>query len=383
MGDFPLKELGDKTPLEAADKPNIDKLASKARLGTLKTIPDEMAAGSDIANLSILGYDPRLYYTGRGPLEAGSMNVELGPNDLAFRCNLITEENGYIKDYCADHIKNDEAKKLIDYVGKAFKDIGDFYPGVSYRHLFVLRDNPVDIETTPPHDVIGEKISDHLIKPDDNPIVENLNSMTLGSKSVLSKHPVNIDREKRELNPGNMIWLWGQGKKPDIEPLAEKYGVSGAVISAVDLIKGIGVYAKMDIIDVPGATGYYDTNYEAKADHCIDALKDHDFVYLHVESIDEAGHAGDLEMKIKCIEEFDKRLVGRLIDNLEDETSIALLPDHYTPIKTKTHDPTPVPFLIYKPGEGTDDIDRFTENSSRKGSLGSLEGDEFMKLFLK
>ncbi|MFQ5887962.1 MAG: cofactor-independent phosphoglycerate mutase [Candidatus Hydrothermarchaeales archaeon] len=383
MADFPLDELGSKTPLEVAFKPNIDRLASKARLGTLKTIPDGMEAGSDIANLSILGYDPRKYYTGRGPLEAVSMGVKLGPNDIAFRCNLITEENNTLKDYCADHITSEEARLLIEGVGRAFKDVGDFYPGVSYRHLFVLRNGVEGLKSTPPHDVIGGKISEHLIKPEDKRIVKSLNSMILDSKEVLSKHSVNLKRKEKGLNPANMIWLWGQGKRPDIEPLKERYGITGAVVSAVDLIKGIGVYAGMDIIDVPGATGYYDTDYESKADHCLKALEDHGLVYLHVESIDEAGHAGDIEMKIKCIEEFDRRLVGRLLDNLEDESSVALLPDHYTPISTKTHDPTPVPFLIYKPGKGNDGIEKFTESVARNGSFGTIKGEEFIKLFLK
>ncbi len=382
MADFPLEKLDGKTPLEVADKPNIDRLASKARMGTLKTIPDGMAAGSDIANLAILGYDPQEYYTGRGPLEAGSMGVKLGSHDIAFRCNLITEENGNIKDYCADHIKSEEASLLINEVDQAFKDVGDFYPGVSYRHLFVIKDDGVDLRTTPPHDVIGGKISDYLIKPDDNSLVDSLNSMILESKEVLSKHPVNIKREEKGLNPANMIWLWGQGKRPEMQSLKEKYNVSGAVISAVDLIKGIGTYAGMDIINVPGATGYYDTDYEAKADYCIDALEDHDFVYLHVESIDEAGHAGDLEMKIKCLEEFDKRLVGRLLDNLEEESTVSLLPDHYTPISTKIHDPTPVPFLINSPGKDGDGIEKFTESSARGGSFGAVEGEGFIKLLL-
>jgi len=383
MADFPLDKLGGKTPLEAADKPNIDRLASKSRLGILKTIPDGMEAGSDIANLSILGYDPRRCYTGRGPLEAGNRGVELGPNDLVFRCNLITEENGKIKDYSADHITTLEAGQLIDALRHAFKGIGDFYPGISYRHLFVLRGAFEDLKTTPPHDAIGGRISEHMIKPGDKEIVRRLNSLILGSKEVLSKHPVNIKREKKGLNPANMVWLWGQGKRPDIGSLKEEYGVSGAVISAVDLINGIGVYAGMDPIDVPGATGYYDTDYESKADHCIRALKDHDLVYLHVESIDEAGHAGDLEMKIKCIEEFDKRLVGRLVDNLTEETTIAILPDHFTPISTKMHDSTPVPFLIYKPGIGGEGIENYTESAGVNGSYGLLEGDEFIKKFLE
>ncbi|MFQ6137056.1 MAG: cofactor-independent phosphoglycerate mutase [Candidatus Hydrothermarchaeales archaeon] len=382
MADFPLDELDGKTPLEVAHKPNIDSIASKGKLGTLKTIPNGMEAGSDIANLSILGYDPKRYYTGRGPLEAASIGVELRPDDMAFRCNLITEEDGHLKDYCAGHITIEEAVDLIKDAKEAFKEIGDFYPGVSYRHLFVLRDGGDELKCTPPHDVTGGGISSHLIKPEDNAVAKRLNSMILNSKDVLSNHPVNIKRIEKGLNPANMIWLWGQGRRPKIEPLKEKYGVTGAVVSAVDLIRGIGIYAEMDILDVPGATGYYDTDYEAKADYAARALKDHDLVYVHIESIDEAGHAGDVEMKIKCIEDFDERLVGRLLDNLTGDYSIAILPDHYTPIMTMTHDPTPVPFVTSKPRKGNDGIGKFTESTAKRGSFGSIEGEEFMRLFL-
>jgi len=383
MADCPLEELQGKTPLQVAHKPNMDEIAAKGRCGLLMTIPKGMEAGSDIANLSILGYDPRKYYTGRGPLEAASIGVELGKNDLAFRCNLITDEGERIKDYCADHITTEEARKLIKEVGTAFAGVGEFYPGISYRHLFVLRNSTVELHCTPPHDALGRKIPRYLIKPKSDTTVKKLNQMILDSKKALAEHEVNLKRIEAGKNPANMIWLWGQGKRPKMEPLKKKYGVSGAVISAVDLLKGIGVYAGMEVINVPGATGYYDTNYEGKAKYALKALEKKDYVYVHVESIDEASHAGDVEMKIKTIEDFDRRLVGKLLNGLEGEYKIAVLPDHFTPIKVMTHTKEPVPFAIYSPMDKSDDVKKFDEASAREGSLGLIEGEEFMKLLLQ
>ncbi len=380
MADYPLEELGGKTPLQVANKPNMDEIASKGKNGLLTTIPEGMGAGSDIANLSILGYDPRKCYTGRGPLEAASIGVGLGPDDIAFRCNLITEKEGFIADYCADHITTEEARELIESLDGAF-DIGKFYTGVSYRHLFVLKKDG-DLICTPPHDVIGGEIKKHTIKPADSPVAQMLNKMTLDSKDVLEDHPVNKNRVKDGKNPANMIWLWGQGVMPDITPLKEKYGISGAVISAVDLIKGIGSYAGMEIIEVPGATGYYDTNYTGKAEHALRALRDFDYVYVHVESIDEASHAGDLDMKIKTIEEFDKKVLGTLLDGGEEFT-IAVLPDHMTPISTRTHAMDPVPFAVCSPVEDKRDGIKFDEFSAKDGSAGRLECEEFMQFLLK
>ncbi|MEE8168790.1 MAG: cofactor-independent phosphoglycerate mutase [Candidatus Hydrothermarchaeales archaeon] len=379
MADYPLDELDGKTPLQVANKPNMDSIASRGKSGLLSTIPHNMGAGSDIANLSIMGYDPRKYYTGRGPLEAASIGVELEDGELAFRCNLITENAGEIADYCADHITSEEARELIGELDKAF-DIGDFYPGVSYRHLFVMR-NGDGLECTPPHDVLGGKISEHLIKPRDNPAAKRLNYMILGSKAVLSGHPINKKREEAGKNPANLIWLWGQGKRPRIEPMKVKYGVSGAMVSAVDLLKGIGIYAGMKVLDVPGATGYYDTNYEAKAEAVLKALEDVDYVFVHVEAPDEASHAGDLEMKIKTIEDLDKRLVSKVLDNTE--ARIAVLPDHATPISMKTHARDPVPFAIYSPNGESDGAESFDEASAKRGSLGLIEGEEFMRMLLK
>ncbi|MBA7502632.1 2,3-bisphosphoglycerate-independent phosphoglycerate mutase [subsurface metagenome] len=378
MADYPLKKLGGKTPLEVADKPNMDSIASKGKMGILKTVPDGMVPGSDVANLSILGYDPRKYYTGRGPLEAGSMGVKLGDEDTAFRCNLITEKDGRVFDYSSGHISTEEARELIEEM-KTFK-LGEFYIGVSYRHLFVMRNCNPKIQTSPPHDIGGKLISDHLIKPRDSEIAQKLNQFIMASKGVLSKHPVNIARVKQGKNPANMIWLWSNGKKPKLEKMKDKYGLRAALISAVPLINGIGIYTGMEIINVPGVTGYYDTNYEGKADYALKALESNDFVYVHVEAPDEAGHEGNLETKIKTIEDLDKRLVGRILDGA-GECKIAILPDHPTPIKVRMHVPDPIPFAIYAPHLSGDKL-RFDESSAKMGSLGFIVGEEFMRLLL-
>ncbi len=392
MADYPIDELGGRTPLQVADTPNMDSIASQGMCGLFKTIPDGMAVGSDTANLSVMGYDPGKYYTGRGPIEAASMGVELEDNDTAFRCNLITQKDGKIADYCAGHITTEEAEELIDALNKS--DIksgtGEFHLGISYRHLFVLRNAEEKVICTPPHDVIGGRISDYLIKAETQKgsrIAEKLNKMILESANVLENHPVNVKRKKDGKNPANMVWLWGQGGRPNIEPLKQKFGISGAVISAVDLIRGLGVLMGMDVVDVPGATGYYDTNYEGKADHAIEALENHDYVYLHVEGIDEVSHSGDLEMKIKTIEDFDRRVIGRILDNLAGlkwDYKIAVLPDHPTPIKARTHVSDPVPFAVYHLSqEKGDGVRRFDESSVKKGSFGLVEGEEFMRLLLR
>ena len=380
MADYPLEELGNRTPLQVAHKPNMDEIAARGKNGLLTTIPQGMNAGSDIANLSILGYDPKKCYTGRGPLEAASIGVELGPSDVAFRCNLITEKDGHISDYCAGHISTEEARELIEALDNSF-DVGKFYPGVSYRHLFIL-ENGGNVICTPPHDVMGERIKKHIIKPSHNPVAKKLNGMILESKDVLEDHPVNKKRVREGKNPANMVWLWGQGRKPDMVPLKEKYGIDGAVISAVDLIKGIGACAGLKVIDVPGAPGYYDTDYKGKAEHALEALETFDYVYVHVESIDEASHAGDLEMKIKTIEEFDEKVLGTLLDS-GGEFTIAVLPDHFTPISTKTHAKDPVPFAVCSPNESRGDSIKFDEFSAKNGSAGLLEGEEFMRVLLK
>lgn len=309
------------------------------------------------------------------------MDVELEGGDVAFRCNLITEENGVVKDYSADHVTTEEAKKLMKVVKENYKHLGDFYVGISYRHLFVMR-NPLKgldkLSSMPPHEILGEKLEKHLIKPKNIEAAKVLNEMILGSREVLSNHPVNIRRAKREKKPANMIWIWGQGRKPVMETLNEKYGITGAIISAVNVVKGLGVSVGMDKLDVPGATGYYDTNYENKAKFGLKALEDHDLILIHVEAPDEAGHAGDIERKIEAIENLDGRLVKKILDAMKDEYIISITADHPTPIEVRGHVPDPVPFVIYSTKGQKDDVEQFDESSVGRGLFGAIEGHEFM-----
>jgi 2,3-bisphosphoglycerate-independent phosphoglycerate mutase len=386
MADRPLKELGGKTPLQVADKPNMDRIASQGRSGMLKNIPKGAQPDSDIAIMSILGYDPRKYHTGRGPLEAAGLDVPLGENDVAFRCNLIAEEKGAMMDYSADHVTTEEAEELIKVVKEKYGHLGDFYVGISYRHLFVMRNPPKGLDklrTMAPHEIVGENFEKNLIKPKNHKNAKILNEMMLNSIKILSNHPVNIERLKRGKRPANAIWVWGQGKNPAMETLNKKYGISGAIISAVNVVKGLGVCAGMDKLDVPGATGYYDTNYENKAKFGLRALEDHDLVFIHVEAPDEAGHAGDIERKIEAIENLDRRLIGKILDELKDEYSISVMADHPTPIDVRGHVPDPVPFAIYSTKGQKDDVERFDEFSAAKGSFGTLEGHKFMDKLIR
>lgn len=300
MADYPVPELGNKTPLQAAYKPNMDSIAAKGQSGLIKTVPDELTPGSDTAICSVLGYDPKLYCTGRGPLEAPSRGIKLGKNDAAYRCNLITEKDGVIDDYSAGHLNIEESTKLIDAIKQAFDKPNkiEFYSGLDYRHFLIFRNfpNPELIQCTPPHDAIGIKVSKVLPKaksPEAEQKARLLRDLINDSRSILRSHPVNIAREKTGKKTANLIWPWGGGKKPSMPTLKEKYGLKGAVISAVDLVKGIGTYAGMEIINVSGATGLYNTNYEGKADAALKALEDNDLVFVHVEAPDEAGHNKD------------------------------------------------------------------------------------------
>ncbi|MDY6865479.1 MAG: cofactor-independent phosphoglycerate mutase, partial [Halobacteriota archaeon] len=303
MADYPLPELNGKTPLQVADTPNMDFIASKGVNGLLKTVPDGMSAGSDVANLCILGYDPKKYYTGRGPLEAAAIGVKLDKGDIAFRCNLITEKNGAIFDYSAGHISTGESKQLIKYLNDELgTDKISFNLGISYRHLLVISGSE-DVICVPPHDVVGGKVNDNLPTGEGSDLLREL---MLSSKDLLESHEINKSRIENYKNQANMIWPWSQGRAPDMPLFEDLYGVNGAVVAAVHLIKGIGYYAGLDVVDVPGATGYLDTSYYNKGKHAIDALKDHDFVFVHVEAPDEAGHMGNIEEKIKAIESFDK-----------------------------------------------------------------------------
>jgi 2,3-bisphosphoglycerate-independent phosphoglycerate mutase len=358
MAGRPLRQLGNSTCLQKAHTPNMDKIASEGEVGMVRTIPPGLSPGSDVAILSIFGYNPMRYYTGRAPLEAASKGIKLGPQDVAYRCNLITlkfpkskkRDMATVEDYSAGHISTEEARKLIQAINRKLgtKEI-IFYPGVSYRHLMVWKGGRDRINSTPPHDITGKKITRYLPSGYKTQILKMLMEK---STEILLSHPVNNKRIERGLNPANSIWLWGHGKKPHIPRFKKLYGLNGALISAVDLVKGIGIYAGFDIIRVKGATGYLDTNYLGKARAALSALKSADIVCVHVEAPDEAAHKGDVEEKIKAIENFDKMVVGTVLKGIKkfQKYRILLLPDHSTPIQVKTHTHEPVPFAIYGNG---------------------------------
>jgi len=391
MADEPLAAYGGKTPLQMAEKPVIDSLAKKGRTGLLKTVPEDMHPGSEIANMSVLGYDVHQVFEGRGVLEAASIGVTLEENDLALRCNLLTIENENIKNHSAGHISNVEAYELIEFLNKKLgNEIIRFYPGVSYRHLLVIKGGKKHMSCTPPHDVPGKPFRPCLIEAENEESAATaklLNYLILRSQALLAEHPVNLKRKEAGKEVANSIWPWSPGYKPQMPTLKELFGIEkSAVISAVDLIQGIGVYAGMDVIKVEGATGLYDTNYEGKAKATIEALKDHDLVYLHVEASDEAGHEGDVELKTKTISYLDSRIVKYLVEETEkmdEPVTIAVLPDHPTPCATKIHTRNAVPFIIYKPGETPDNAQFYDEFEVEKGSYGLLKGDQFMKALLK
>lgn len=390
MADEPLAAYGGKTPLQMAEKPVIDSLAKKGRTGLLKTVPEDMHPGSEIANMSVLGYDVAKVFEGRGVLEAASIGVTLEENDLALRCNLLTIENENIKNHSAGHISNAEAYELIEFLNKKLgNELIHFYPGVSYRHLLVIKGGKKYMNCTPPHDVPGKPFRPCLVKAENEESAATaklLNYLILRSQALLAEHPVNLKRKAAGKEVANSIWPWSPGYRPQMPTLKELFGIEkSAVISAVDLIQGIGVYAGMDVIKVEGATGLYDTNYEGKAMATIDALKDHDLVYLHVEASDEAGHEGDVELKTKTISYLDSRIVKYLVEQTEkmdEPVTIAVLPDHPTPCATKIHTRAAVPFIIYKPGESPDNAQFYDEFEVAKGSYGILKGDQFMKALL-
>lgn len=387
-GDYPVEELKGKTPLMTAKKPNIDALAKQGRCGLFRTIPQNFNTGSAVANLSILGYDPLVHFHGRGVLEAAAIGIKLEKNDVALRCNTICVEDNKIKNHSAGHISSEEAAELIRAVDNEMgTDEIKFYPGFGYRHLLVLRDNySENVECMPPHDHVNEPIAKLMVKSkskDGEKTTFLLNRLMLDSKPILEKHPVNIKRVKEGKDPANMIWPWSPGRKPSMKTFQALYNINGAVISAVDLIKGLGVYAGFEIINVEGATGLYNTNYEGKADACLNALESHDLVYVHVEAPDEASHEGNLKLKIRCIEDFDKRLLGRVLEKLGKDVRIAVLPDHTTPVKLRAHVSDPIPFLIWDKEKKGDSIDKFGEFSCKKGGFGLLEKDQFIKELLR
>lgn len=391
MADEPILSLNNKTPLQVANTPNIDRLAKIGRCGMLDTIPAGFAPGSEIANLTVLGYDVNQSFEGRGTLEAASIGVEIEDSEMAMRCNLICIENGKIKNHSAGHISNEEADELIQFLQKELgNEKVSFYSGVSYRHLLKLRNGNKEIKCTPPHDVPGTPFKDVMITPlvpEARETVNILNELTLKAQKLLENHPVNLKREAERKDKANSIWLWSPGYKPHMKKMTETFPIkSGAVISAVDLIKGIGVYAGLRNINVEGATGLYDTNYEGKAKAAIEALKTDDFVYLHIEASDEAGHEGDVDLKIKTIEYLDSRVVKTILEELllwNEPITIAILPDHPTPCAKRTHTSTPVPFIIYQTGNTPDKVTVYDEFSCKEGDYGLLKGEEFIRTFFE
>ncbi|HXX82257.1 MAG TPA: cofactor-independent phosphoglycerate mutase [Thermodesulfovibrionales bacterium] len=391
MADRPLKELGGKTPLQKAFTPNMDRLAREGIIGSVRTIPKGLHPGSDIANLSILGYDPKLFYTGRAPLEAASMGVELRDADVAYRCNLVTlrynkeKTRAVMEDYSGGHVSTDEAAVLIKDIDKALgtSDI-KFYPGVSYRHLMVWRGGEQRVECVPPHDIIGKDICDYLPTGHGEEVLRRIMMESVG---ILSSHSVNKERLAAGKKSANSIWLWGQGKKPSIPRFKEKYNLDGALISAVDLTKGLGVYAGFEILRVPGVTGYLDTNYTGKAEYSLKALERVDLVYVHVEAPDEAGHSGNCVDKVKAIEDFDAFVVGAIMRGAQSfrEYRILLMPDHATPIEAKTHTDEPIPFVIYDSrATRTNDGAAFDESIVGRRDIRVVEeGHTLMDYFIK
>ncbi|MEA4985606.1 hypothetical protein SDC9_33341 [bioreactor metagenome] len=391
MSDEPIPALGNKTPLQVANKPNIDKIAALGRCGMLHTIPAGYAPGSEIANMSVMGYNVPEVFEGRGSLEAASMGVDIAQGEMAMRCNLICIENGKIKNHSAGHISNEEAEELILFLQKELgNEQVSFYPGVSYRHLLKIKGGNKKLKCTPPHDVPGTLFADVMIKAADVEAAETadlLNDLILRSQALLENHPVNLKRAAEGKDKANSIWPWSPGYKPAMKTLQELYGIkSGTVISAVDLIRGIGVYAGLKVVLVDGATGLYNTNYEGKAEAAVKALKKDDFVYLHIEASDEAGHEGDVDLKVKTIEYLDSRIVGPIFEAVstwDEAVTIAILPDHPTPCALRTHTMDPVPFIIYKPGENADEVQVYDEFACRQGSYGELREMEFMQQFMR
>lgn len=390
MADEPIASLNNKTVLQAANIPTMDKLAAMGRNGLLATVPEGYHPGSEIANLTVLGYDVTKVFEGRGSLEAASMGVPIEDGEMAMRCNIICVENDKIKNHSAGHISNEEAYQLIDALNE---QLGDervkFFPGISYRHLLKIKGGDKHVSCTPPHDVPGTPFRDVLARPDvpeAKATADLLNDLILRSQKVLSEHPVNKARVAAGKDPANSIWPWSAGYRPQMKTLQETYGIkSGAVISAVDLIKGIGVYAGLKSIEVEGATGLFDTNYEGKMQATLDALKENDFVYLHIEASDEAGHEGDVDLKLKTVEYLENRVVKPIFEEVskwDEPVAIAILPDHPTPCRIRTHISAPIPFLIYKPGMTPDAVTKYDEESAKAGSYGILNGDEFMKALL-
>ena len=405
MADWPVKSLGGKTLLQAARTPYMDKLARMGRTGRLVTVAEGFHPGSEVANMSVMGYNLPKVYEGRGPLEAASIGVDLKPGEMAMRCNIICIEGDLLKNHSAGHITTAEADVLVKYLQeKLGNERVHFYTGVQYRHLLVIKGGDKRIACTPPHDVPLKPYrplmvkplpgTEHITQPEGGAeltpaqTADLINNLIVRSQELLENHPINLKRKAEGKDPANSIWPWSPGYRPQMEPLAEKYPQirKGAVISAVDLINGIGYYAGLRRLKVEGATGLYDTNYENKAAAALEALKTDDFVYLHVEASDEAGHEGDVDLKIRTIENLDSRAIGPIYEEVKDwdePVAIAVLPDHPTPCELRTHTAEPVPFLIWYPGIEPDEVQTFDEVAACNGAYGLMKEDEFMNEFMK
>ncbi|TAJ11350.1 cofactor-independent phosphoglycerate mutase [Marinilabiliaceae bacterium JC017] len=385
LADEPIEALGNKTPVMVAHTPNIDHLCAMSQTGMVKTVPDSLHPGSEVANMGIMGYDAEKYYQGRGVLEAAALRITMEPGDLVFRCNLVTVEDERLLNHSAGHISTEEAKELIEALNEQLgSERVIFHPGVSYRHVLVVKNGINNIECTPPHDVPGSKIKGimpHCVG--DSETTQLISQLMLASRDVIESHPVNKNRRERGLSMGNMIWPWSPGYFPVMPTLNELYGIKkGGVISAVDLIHGLGRFSGMDSIYVSGATGLYNTNYSGKAEAALEHLKSKEYIYLHVEAPDEAGHEGDVQLKIRTIEDIDAKIVGPILQNAAHDTTIAFLPDHPTPCNLRTHTRNAVPFMIYRPGSKGDAVKQYNEVSVQKGAFGTIKGSDFMKLLL-
>lgn len=390
MADYPVPALDGKTPMEVAKKPNMDFLASKGEVGLVRTVAKGLKPGSDVANMSVMGFDPMKYYTGRSPLEAASIGIDMSPSDVSLRTNLVTlsqddlpYEQKTIEDYCADDISTEEASVLIEEVQKQLgTDEFTFYKGVSYRHCLIWKNGTTELgKMTPPHDITGKVITEYLSTSENaKPLIE----MMKKSYDILKDHPINLERIKNGKRPANSIWLWGEGKRPALAPFEKIFGIKGSVVSAVDLIKGIGGCAEMEVADVDGATGYIDTNFEGKAKAGLELLERNDLVYIHFEAPDECGHRNEPENKVCAIEMIDERVLPILFDGLKkyDDYKIMILPDHPTPIVTRTHASDPVPYLIYHKNDEKNGVSSINEKTAEATGVFIEHGPDIMKHFL-
>lgn len=391
MADYPVPALGGKTPMMCAEKPNMDYLAQRAEVGLIRTVAKGLKPGSDVANMSVMGFDPTKYYTGRSPLEAASIGIDMKTTDVSLRCNLVTlseddkpYEEKTIEDYCADDISTKEAEQLIEAIEEALgTDEFKFYSGVSYRHCLIWANGTTDLGTmTAPHDITGKVITEHLSKAENaKPLIE----MMKKSYNILKNHPVNLARKAKGKRPANSIWLWGEGTRPAFSPFEEIFGIKGSVVSAVDLIKGIGSCAKMEVAEVEGATGYIDTDFKGKANAALDLLERNDLVYIHFEAPDECGHRNEPENKVRAIELIDEKVLPILFEGLKkyDDYKIMILPDHPTPIVTRTHASDPVPYLIYHKNNETNGVDTINEETAKETGNFIEHGPSIMKHFLR